>query len=167
MINPKTAPVLVFAVGNASRGDDAMGPLMLRQLDAWLIDGKLAGEFELLEDFQLQIEHTLDMQARLRVLIIDAGMDTPSPFAFYRVKAGNEPVLYTHALSPEALLAVYTQCYQEAPPDMYVLCIRGESFELGEPLSPAARINLDGAFVFAQHLLLKPDATSWNKLCTT
>ena len=144
-----------------------MGPLLLRQLDAWLSANRLAGEVELLEDFQLQIEHTLDMQARLRVLIIDAGMGTPSPFAFYRVKAGNEPVLYTHALSPEALLAVYTQCYQQTPPDMYTLCIRGESFELGEPLSPAARINLDSAFVFAQHLLLNPGSANWAQQCTT
>ena len=194
-----TAPVLIFAVGNESRGDDALGPLLLRQLDEWLktdyldenrndtttrqthsplpIPLPLAGEgandtlrelsidrFELIEDFQLQIEHAMDMKGRQQVLFIDAGMDTPSPYAFYRAIDNDEQVLYSHALSPEALLKVYTKFYQEAPPDAYVLCISGASFELGEPPSPHALDNLADALQFAKQLLSNPDI--WAGLCT-
>ena len=70
-----TAPVLVFAVGNESRGDDALGPQLLRALEAWLRVGDETDQFELLEEFQLQIEHAMDMQNRQLVLFIDAGMD--------------------------------------------------------------------------------------------
>jgi len=156
-----TAPVLIFAIGNESRGDDALGPMLLREIDNWLNSGEGAREkgegfverFELLEDFQLQIEHAMDMKDRQRVLFIDAGMDTPAPFSFYRAKATGEPVLYSHALAPQALLDVYVQFYKEPPPDAYILCIKGESFELGEPPTPAALNHLALALDFVKQLL--------------
>jgi hydrogenase maturation protease len=174
-VNPEIPPVLVFAVGNESRGDDALGPSLLRKLNVWLNSGEgrrekregFVDQFELLEDFQLQIEHAMDMKDRRLLLFIDAGMETPSPFSFYRAQPGQTPVLYSHALTPEALLKVYTQFYQETPPDAFILCIRGASFELGEPPSPAAMIHLAQAQAFVQQLLLEPDATSWDRLCTT
>ena len=160
------APVLIFAVGNESRGDDATGPLLLRRLDVWLKSGGSADYFEPIEDFQLQIEHAMDMKDRQLVLFIDAGMDTPSPFAFYRAHIDDEPVLYSHALSPEALLKVYTQFYGEVPPDAYVLCVSGASFELGTAPSLPAQTNLSAALEFAMQLLSKPDALLWDRLCT-
>jgi len=163
-----TAPVLIFAIGNESRGDDALGPMLLREIDNWLNSGEGPREkgegFELLEDFQLQIEHAMDMKGRQRVLFIDAGMDTPAPFSFYRAKTTGEPVLYSHALPPEALLNVYAQVYGESPPDAYILCIKGESFELGEPASPAALHHQALALDFIKQLL---DTSSWDDLIET
>ena len=156
------APVLIFAIGNESRGDDALGPLLLRELDICLKANNLSDKFELLEDFQLQIEHAMDMKDRELVLFIDAGMNTLSPFSFYRAQPNDEPVLYSHALMPEALLKVYTQFYHEASPDAFILCIRGDLFELGEPLTPQAEANLASALRFAQRLLLEPEAASWD-----
>ncbi|MBP7522487.1 MAG: Ni/Fe hydrogenase, partial [Leptothrix sp. (in: Bacteria)] len=50
------AKVVVFGWGNTSRGDDAIGPLLLADLAAARLPG-----VETIEDFQLQIEHALDM----------------------------------------------------------------------------------------------------------
>ena len=161
-----TAPVLIFAIGNESRGDDALGPQLLRQLDAWLLASGEPDIFELIEDFQLQIEHAMDMKDRQLVLFIDAGMDTPAPFAFYRAKMSKEQVLYSHAMAPEALLKVYGQFYSEEPPDVFVLCIAGEGFELGEGLSPQAVANSASAAEFARQLLLESDAPAWDRQCT-
>ena len=158
------APVLVFAVGNESRGDDALGVLLLRELDAWLTSISASDQFELLEDFQLQIEHAMDMKERRLVLFIDAGMDTAAPFTFYRAQSNEEPVLYSHALAPEALLKVYAQFYRETPPDVFILCIRGESFELGEGLSSQAEANLAGAFEFSKTLLTNPVSIAWENM---
>ncbi len=159
------APVLIFAVGNESRGDDGLGPLLLRELQAYLhVQGDADG-FELLEEFQLQIEHAMDMQGRRLVLFIDAGMDTPAPFSFQRLEMNEEPVLYSHALEPQALLQVYRQFYQQMPPDVYVLCIRGERFELGEALSVNAVARKDMAFEFCKKLLREPDVGYWKSLC--
>ncbi len=160
------APVLVFAVGNESRGDDALGVLLLRELDGWLKANACASQFELLEDFQLQVEHAMDMRDRRLVLFIDAGMDTPAPFVLYRAQNKSEPVLYSHALVPEALLKVYEQFYREAPPAVFVLCVCGEHFELGESLSSLAAERLALAFEFAKALLLKPEVAAWESFCS-
>ncbi|MGZ8196374.1 MAG: hydrogenase maturation protease, partial [Methylosarcina sp.] len=65
-----TKPVLLFAYGNPSRGDDALGPLLLEFVEAHC---DLA-EIDLLTDFQLQIEHILDMENRALVLFADASV---------------------------------------------------------------------------------------------
>ncbi|MDD2721094.1 MAG: hydrogenase maturation protease [Gallionella sp.] len=163
--HPLPSQTLVFAIGNESRGDDALGPLLLRGLQDWLNDTPLAPQVELLEDFQLQIEHALDLQGRQRVLFVDAGMDTEAPFAFYRIESSAEPVLYSHALAPTAVLQAYRQFYREEPPASYVLCIRGQSFELGEPLSPEAQSHLAAALDFARKLL--NDTANWPEHCDT
>lgn len=159
------APVLIFAIGNESRGDDALGPLLLHELDAWLKANGLSDQFELLEDFQLQVEHAMDMQGRQLVLFIDAGMDTRAPFDFYRAQTSDTPVLYSHALAPEALLKVYAQFYQESPPDVFILCICGERFELGKGLSAQAVERLTLAFEFGQKLLHAPEVAAWDNQC--
>lgn len=156
-----TAPILIFAVGNESRGDDALAPLLLRRLDAWLQKEGRSADFELIEDFQLQVEHAMDMAGRQMVLFIDAGMDTPAPYTFYRAQAGDSRTPYSHALAPEAVLAVYPQIYREAPPPAFILCIRGEQFELGSPLSPAADSRLDSAMNFMKQLLQEAEAAAW------
>lgn len=64
------APLLVLAVGNPSRGDDALGPMLLEALRAEGVEGN--GQVELLGDFQLQIEHVIDLRGRRAVLFVDA-----------------------------------------------------------------------------------------------
>ncbi len=159
------APVLIFAIGNESRGDDALGPLLLRELDAWLKANGLSDQFELLEDFQLQVEHAMDMQGRELVLFIDAGMDTRAPFDFYRAQTSDTPVLYSHALAPEALLKVYAQFYQESPPHVFILCVCGERFELGDDVSPQAVKRMVSAFEFGKKLLHAPEVAAWDSQC--
>ncbi|MBU3737217.1 MAG: hydrogenase maturation protease, partial [Methylobacterium sp.] len=119
------APLLVFAIGNESRGDDALGPLLARRLAAELDPLQV----EVLEEYQLQVENTLDMAGRELVLFIDAGHATPAPFRFYAAAAFALTGHSTHAVSPEALLGVYRQVQGEAPPPAFILCIAGEAFE--------------------------------------
>jgi len=139
-------PVAVFAIGNPSRGDDALGPALLARFADWLAAQGRTGDFDLIEDFQLQIEHAVDLQGRGLALFIDAGIDTPGPWLFRPLQAEAGLSHTSHALSPEAVLRVYGQTFGEAPPPAYVLCVRGESFELGAPLSSSALANLEAAF---------------------
>lgn len=155
------APVLLLAIGNESRGDDALGPLLLRRVGEWLEDKGLTGEVELIEEFQLQIEHTLDLKGRELVLFIDAGKDTPIPYAFYRAAIKRLDGHTTHAVAPETLLGVYAMVHDAAPPPAFILCVAGSVFELGEPLSAAAELNLQQACDFACRLLERPLLAAW------
>lgn len=135
-------PLLVLAWGNASRGDDALGPLLLAHLRAlpWP-----AGQVEFLEDYQLQIEHALDLVGRAQVLLVDASVSGAAPFEVAPLRAAPDASISTHALSPQALLQVFTQVQGGAPPACTVLAIRGEHFDLGAPPTPAALAHLTAA----------------------
>lgn len=155
------APVLIFAIGNESRGDDALAPLLMRRLKPWLMAAGHATQFELLEEFQLQVEHAMDMAAREMVLFIDAGIDTPAPYTFLPAWPGNSRPLFSHALTPEAVLSTFTQIFRQAPPPAFVLCIRGEQFELGSSLTPAVAARMELAENFLHELLQKPELAAW------
>ncbi|MDT4331711.1 hydrogenase maturation protease [Methylomonas sp. MS20] len=141
-------PVLVFAYGNPSRGDDALGPLLLEALENQV--GTNTVEF--IVDFQLQIEHALDLQGRRVAIFVDASVKVLAPYQFGRLAPLRDRSYTSHAMSPAALLDVYQALYGEPPP-AFLLGIAGLSFELGEALSPGAAQNLALAVEFACRLL--------------
>ena len=155
--------VLVLAWGNPSRGDDALGPELAARLEA------AGAAAEILTDFQLQPEHATDLDARALVLFVDASASCPAPFSFARVAAARDASFTSHAMSPAALLAAYEAVFARAPPPAYALAIRGERFELGEPIGEGARRGLDAATAFALRLLGEPDPAAWDRLaaCAT
>jgi hydrogenase maturation protease len=159
-------PVVVFAIGNPSRGDDAIGPLLFERLSTWLDEEGLADGFDLFEDFQLQIEHAIDLKGRRLALFIDAGDRTPAPYTFRRIAPTTEVAHTSHALAPEAVLQVYRQIEGEAPPPSFVLCVRGEGFALGEPLGASARNAVNAAFAALQSLCLQPTLSAWTAAST-
>lgn len=163
----RAPPILIFAIGNESRGDDAIAPLLLRRLGEWMEAENMAGRFELLEDFQLQVEHATDMVGRELVLFIDAGLDTQAPYSFYRAKGNDSRTLFNHAITPEAVLSTYRQVYQQTPPPAFVLCIRGERFELGEPPSAEAEQRMIAAMEFLRQLVQQAEEDSWEAFCTS
>jgi len=134
--------VLVLAVGNPSRGDDAIGPELAARLEAAALPG-----VEVITEFQLQVENALDLVGRERVIFIDAGSGTPAPFELRRIEAAADFLHTSHALSPEAVLATYRRVTGETAPEAWLLCVPGESFELGERLSATAVEYLEAAWV--------------------
>ncbi|MBU1664241.1 MAG: hydrogenase maturation protease [Gammaproteobacteria bacterium] len=135
-------PILVIGIGNPSRGDDALGPLLVERLEALQLP-----DVELLTDFQLQVEYALDLQERQEVVFVDASLDAPAPFTFTPAVAAADASYSSHELSPAAVLHAYEKLFGEPPP-AFVLAIRGEAFELGEDLSAAASANLEAALAF-------------------
>lgn len=157
------ASLLIFAIGNPSRGDDALGPALLEGLQTELTNHP---ELELLSDFQLQVEHALDLQGRQAVLFVDAALPGVCP-------PGQGGVLLTaihpdqhlpplsHALRPQALLTVAQRVLPQLPP-AWLLAIEGQSFELGEPLSEAAKTRLSRALNLARSWLkIHRDTEQW------
>lgn len=151
--------LVIFAVGNPSRGDDALGPQLMTWLEAQALPG-----IHLVADFQLQIEHALDLDGCELALFIDAGTGTPAPFSFRETgPAAGRPVS-SHALAPEAVLQVFADIRGRAPPPAFVLCVRGEEFGLGKDLSDAARRYLLAARTHLADCLAHPDARHWRRL---
>jgi hydrogenase maturation protease len=135
--------VLILACGNPSRGDDALGPTLIERLSA--IAEVIPGTdrmLDLMTDYQLQIEHALDLQGRDLVIFVDAALSGPEPFSFAPVTPEPALSITTHALSPGGLLRVFMEAVGGRVPDCRLLAIRGYGFELGASLSPGAERNL-------------------------
>lgn len=139
-----TAPILIFGWGNPSRGDDALGPLFVERIEALNLPG-----VECLTDFQLQVEHALDLLNRERILFVDASLDAEPPFRQRRLLPARDATFSTHAITPESVMQVYVDLHDDDPPPCELLAIRGESFELGEALSAAAHTHLQAAVEWA------------------
>lgn len=135
-----TAPILIFGWGNPSRGDDALGPLLVERIEALALPG-----VECLTDFQLQVEHALDLLERERILFVDASVEAEAPYRQRRLSPARDASFSTHAITPESVMQVYVDLHDAAPPPCDLLAIRGERFELGEDLSPAAASHLEAA----------------------
>ena len=139
--------LVIFGWGNESRGDDGVGPLLLRRLEQaeW-------PDTTLIEDFQLQIEHALDLRGSDLALFLDAGRDTSAPFVFKEIFPRGGMTHSSHALPPESVLDVFKRIEKAEPPPSFLLCVRGESFGLGESLSPQAAERLEQASTFLDRL---------------
>ena len=152
-------PVLLFGYGNLSRGDDALGPLLLEYVEGHCgLD-----EIEILSDFQLQIEHALDLENRSLVLFVDASVACVDAFDFTALEPARDKSYTTHAMSPAAVLDVYQSIKNQTPPPCFLLSIKAEEFELGDGLSANAEHNLVEACSFAGRLLSNPDLDFWRK----
>ncbi len=178
------APILVLAVGNPSRGDDAFGPLLAQQLQAWLAaqTADVQQAIELVTDQQLMVEHALDLQGREHVLFIDAAARHDAPVALQTVsktatasapsgrphghgpdqglaphnhRALREPAVNSHSCTPSDLLALFQSLLNEPPPQADLLTLKGHGFELGAPLSPEAQALLPQAWRLLEAWLTK------------
>jgi len=146
---------VVFAVGNRSRGDDALGPLLAERLESLGAPG-----LSVICDDQLQIEHALDMGGAERVLFVDAAQGLAADVELRALAPEPGRATFSHALAPTALLAVYRQVYGRPPPPAWALAVAGESFALGAGLSARAAAAAEQAWAVLQELCAHP-APDW------
>ncbi len=137
---PLNAKILYFGYGNPSRGDDALGPMTINYIETQVFE-----DVECICNMQLQIEDITELIGREKIIFIDADMSCEAPFQFSQISAHKDNSYTSHAMTPEALLYAYQQTYGKEAPPSYMLRIRGYQFELGEPLSERAEINLHKA----------------------
>ena len=155
LVGVPVAPLVVFGWGNLSRGDDALGPLFVERLRTLCEQRGMASQVDFLDDYQLQIEHALDLVGRQRVLFVDASVDCAAPFEVTQLQPQQDASFTTHAMSPQALMQVYRDLQGQAPPPCTLLAIRAKRFELGEPPGAAALAHLAAALQWAEGWLLR------------
>lgn len=149
------AALIVFAWGNESRGDDAIGPLLARRLAELNRPGLVV-----IEDHQLNIEHVMDFEGRTPLVFVDASVGIDSGFRVSRIGPSADGNFSTHAISPQALLNVYQESVGAELPEAYLLEIAGSRFDLGEHLSAAATEALESAWEFLETTFRRP-ASHW------
>ena len=151
--------ILVLAAGNDVRGDDAIGPRLLAHVDARAWSG-----VRTVFDFQFQLEHALELETADLVLFIDTHCAQKAPVRLSAVDADPSPFATSHALSPAQVMAVFARVVGTPPPPVFLLSVAGESFALGEGLSPRGQAAFEAATALVDTLLDAPDAACWKRI---
>lgn len=137
----RAGDVVVIGCGNLLRGDDAVGPTLIRLL--WdqglpdsgvvLVDGGTAG-----------MDVSFKMRGARRVVIVDASATGSVPGTIFRVPAAeleDLPTLeglHSHAFRWDHALAFARWLLKdEYPDDITVFLIEAASVDFGAPLTPA------------------------------
>ncbi|MDA8068788.1 MAG: hydrogenase maturation protease [Actinomycetota bacterium] len=140
--SPPACDTVVIGCGNLLRGDDALGPIAVREL--WqhgvpdgvrLIDGGTAG-----------MDVAFMMRGAGRVVIVDAARTGAEPGTVFRVPAAEltqlPPVesIHTHAFRWDHALAFGSWLLgPELPEKIEVWLVEAGSLEPGAPLTPAVQ----------------------------
>ena len=121
----------MIGFGNPGRRDDGLGPAAAERLSAQSIPGVVCDS-----DYQLGIEDALACARHDIVIFVDAARGLRKPFTFTKVEAAGTMPAMSHALRPEAVLA-----------------IRGHGWAIGEGLTAKAEKDLALALDFLEDFL--------------
>ncbi len=125
-----TNSILVIGIGNPLRSDDGVGAHVVKALEA---EGLSQVKTLVLQ--QLDVELLEEICEYDKILLIDAS-SLKEDFIFRKVLLNSDhPLVSSHHLSPEVLLHLARKIYKKEL-NLYMCAIRGESFEMGEELSP-------------------------------
>jgi hydrogenase maturation protease len=148
--------LVMFTWGNPSRGDDGVGP--------WFADryrDSVHDQFELVEDFQLQVEHLLDCREGDLLLFVDARCDDGDGYRLEEIGPSTRVAHTSHALTPRELLGHYLRVFDSPPPPAFQLTVPGFAFDLGQPMSAETAASCAAAAQLVNHLLARVDPAAW------
>lgn len=154
----------VFAYGNPSRGDDGIGPWLADRLRDYAFSQPFPFRLNLVEGFQLQVEDIFELEADSVALFIDASVNGPRDIDFTEVSPRPYQSHTSHSLQPFELLGLYRSTLAREAPVGFQLSIQGESFELGELITPTALTRAEQAWDVMETLMENPSLRFWRAL---
>lgn len=136
MLSSGPPRILILGVGNADRGDDAVGLIVARRVRNELRDVAEVREVRGEGTALLELWTGADV-----VIVIDAIQSGSAPGTVHRFDASRQPIpassvrSSTHAFGVAEAVAL-ARTLQQLPPRLVVYGIEGKSFALGVGLSP-------------------------------
>ena len=139
---------MIFGIGNSARQDDGLGWAFLDELKKSEV---FKGELHYC--YQLNIEDAEVISNAENVIFVDSfAGDLKKNCILEKCKMNGEITFTTHALNPEAVLALSKDVYNNKP-NAYVLKIKGYKWELEEGLCDNAKQNLNEALKLVSDLI--------------
>ncbi|HCE43381.1 MAG TPA: hypothetical protein DET40_07520 [Lentisphaeria bacterium] len=149
----KSSRVLIYGIGNPSRQDDALGILFTESMREWA-EARGLPNLSFDSNYQLNIEDSLNISEKDIVIFVDASVEAIEDFSFRRLKASDKISFSTHSMDPESVLSLCEELFGKTPV-VYLLTIKGYSWNMDSQLTAGARRNLDEALEFMRGNLCK------------
>jgi hydrogenase maturation protease len=138
--------VLIIGVGNAYRGDDAVGLIVARRLKAYALETDQVTVIEGSGEGAALIESWAGAET---VILIDAVCSGTKPGTVYRLEAHAQPVpaeffrYSTHAFGVTEAIEL-ARALNQLPPRLIVYGVEGKDFQAGTGLSPEVERAVEG-----------------------
>lgn len=140
MKNLNHKETIIFGIGNSARQDDGLGWAFLNEIEKSEV---FKGELHYC--YQLNIEDAELVSKAEKVIFVDAYEGKLEEAYMFEECGVNGQITYTtHALDPEAILALSQNVYDKKP-EAYVMKIQGYEWELQEGLTEKGKQNLKKA----------------------
>jgi hydrogenase maturation protease len=143
------AEALVIAIGNPLRSDDGLAWRVADELRHDL--GVLNAEIRAVHQLTPELAEPL-AQVGLVVFIDAAARGEPGTLLCEELSAADESSGFSHALTPQSLLALAGRLYGKKP-KAFLVSVAGKSFEHGESLSPEVQEALPALLTRVRELL--------------
>lgn len=137
--------MLVIGYGNELRSDDAVGPKVAAAVEEMKLPG-----VRTIVCHQLTPELAEPVSRASRVVFVDAAVDA-TEVQLCGLKPAEGGRIMTHAADPRVLLALARDVFGHCPAAWW-LTIPVQNLEVGEGLSPAARLGFERALEKIQAL---------------
>ena len=129
------ARILIIGIGNVLRSDDGVGWQVVQEIS----EQSSASDVQFILVQQLTPEIADSVSRADRALFVDAARGgTPGSVYAGPILPAKESSTPSHDLSIASVLKLARDLYHRSP-TAYALTVSGESFEVGEDLSPAVR----------------------------
>lgn len=133
-MNSESNSTLLIGYGNECCGDDALGPIVVRTIDAMCLPDVIV-----LVVHQLMPELAEPLASAACAVFVDATRVSQSlPIITERLQPSRETTILTHSCHPSAILALSQLLYGRSPP-AWLVSIAGKQFDPGNVVSAEAR----------------------------
>jgi hydrogenase maturation protease len=158
-LDPPGCDLLIIGCGNLLRGDDGVGPILIRHLwergvpdGARLVDGGTAG-----------MDVAFQMRGAARVVIVDAAATGAAPGTIYRVPGAElaelPPLqgLHTHSFRWDHAIAFARWALADAcPEDITVFLVEAGGVGFGDDLTPPVQTAMERVLDMVENTYLVP-----------
>lgn len=139
--------ILIYGYGNPGRQDDGLGPAVAEAIEKDGIPGVDSDA-----NYQLNVEDAAEIAEFEKVIFVDASKNQDSELSFKKLEAAQEIAFTSHSVSPQSVLAICEEHFGKSP-EVWLLGVRGYSFEMLEGLTPQGTKNLNDAVAFVRTLI--------------
>lgn len=150
----KEVKTLIYGYGNPGRQDDGLGNAFVEKMSSWIHKNNLKG-FELDSNYQLNIEDAAAIADKDLVIFVDASTEEIDDFIITPVTSESKVTFTTHSASPGYIVQLCSELYGKNPV-VYLLHIKGYSWEFTEGLTSKAQDNLEKAFKLLKEIFIQP-----------
>jgi len=148
--------ILIYAIGNPSRGDDGFGPAVLKEIKKSNLP---AIDYQV--NYQLNIEDA-ELFSRYQLIIIIDAAKTSGGLQLKELQAEDKDPFSTHALNPRQVLALSQNLYQKQF-RCYTLTTSGYNWDLGCEMSKSVQKDISLANFLILDFIKKEMKTTFNQ----